>query len=142
MANFLTQGELKSHIYEDVANEITRNDDSIILDAIDTAIDEMKGYLTKYNTVACIDTVLPDARNKKLLSICKQLSCWHLIQLCNTNINYDKYLELYELAIKWLADVQKGIIVPSLPLPAVDPTTPQANQSVKWSSNTKRNHHI
>jgi len=142
MANFLTQGELKSHIYDEVANEITRNDDSIIIEAIDTAIDEMKGYLTKYDTVACMDNVLPAARNKKLLSICKQVSTWHLIQLCNTNINYDKHLELYELAIKWLADVQKGNIVPSLPLPAVNPASPQANQSVKWNSNPKRKHHI
>jgi len=35
MANFLTQGELKSHIYDEVANEITRNDDSIIIEAIE-----------------------------------------------------------------------------------------------------------
>ncbi len=141
MANFLTAGELKTHMYEEVVNEITRNDDSIIDDAIDTAIDEIKGYLRKYDLDACINNVAPDNRNKKLLSVCKDLAAWYLIHLCNVNIDYDKRRDLYDNAVMWLSGVQKGNIVPELSLPAVNEATPQANQSVKWSSNTKRNNH-
>lgn len=142
MANFLTPGELKSHIYEEVANEITRNDDSIIDTAIDTAIDECKGYLSKYDLVATFDTVLPAARNKKLFSVCKDIAAWQLINLCNVNINYEKFSSLYELAILWLAGVQKGQIVPALPLPATNPVSPQDGKPIKWSSNPKKNNHI
>lgn len=141
MANFLTQGELKTHLYEEVANEITRNDDSIIGDAIDTAIDEIKGYLTKYDTVACIDNVTPQNRNKKLLSICKDIASWQLITLCNVNIDYDKRKELYELAIDWLVKVQKGNTVPNLPL-LNQPSTTTPVSNVKWRSNPKRNNHF
>lgn len=129
-------------MYEEVVNEITRNDDSIIDDAIDTAIDEIKGYLRKYDLATCMDNVAPDDRNKKLLSVCKDLSAWYLINLCNVNIDYDKRRDAYDNGIMWLSGVQKGTIVPILPLPATDAQNPQANQSVKWSSNTKRNNHF
>jgi hypothetical protein len=59
MQNFLFPDELKTHVYEENANEITRNDDNIIDEAIDTAIEECKGYLTKYDLVATFDTVGP-----------------------------------------------------------------------------------
>jgi phage gp36-like protein len=143
MANFLTAGELKSHIYEEIANEITRNDDSIIDDAIDTAIDEIKGYLTKYDLVACIDTVLPANRNKKLLSVAKDLATWYLIHLCNVNIDYEKRRDLYDNAVMWLSGVQKGKIVPELPVATIAGTNPaQPTNPIKWQSNPKRNNHI
>jgi phage gp36-like protein len=142
MTTFLTPGELKTHVYEEVANEITRNDDSIINDAIDTAVDEIKGYLRKYDLPTCIDDAAPDQRNKKLLQVCKDVAAWHLITLCNVTIDYDKRRECYEDALNWLRGVQKGTIVPDLPLPAYSAAEPQANQSVKWSSNTKRINHF
>jgi phage gp36-like protein len=143
MANFLTAGELKSHIYEEIANEITRNDDSIIDDAINIAVDEMKGYLTKYNVAACIDTVLPANRHAKLLAICKDLACWYLITLCNVNIDYDKRMDIYDRAIEWLKGVQQGKIVPALPLAIVPNSSPATPVTpIKWQSNPKRNNHI
>ncbi len=141
MANFLTQGELKTHLYDEVVNEITRNDDSIIDDAINTAIDEMKGYLSKYDVATCIDNVPPDSRNKKLLSVCKDIAAWQLINLCNVTINYDVRRDLYEDAIKWLAGVQAGKIVPDLPLAVVGSSTTPVSP-IKWSSNAKRNNHF
>lgn len=141
MANFLTAGELKTHMYEDTVNEITRNDDTIIEDAIDTAIDEIKGYLRKYDLDACINNVSAENRNKKLLSVCKDLAAWYLIHLCNVNIDYQKRMNAYDNGVMWLSGVQKGTIVPELPLPEIDEDAPQANQSIKWKSNPKRNNH-
>jgi phage gp36-like protein len=143
MSNFLTAGELKTHLYEDVVNEITRNDDSIIDDAIDTALDEMKGWLSKYDIDNYFATVAPSARNKKLLSICKDISAWYLIHLCNVTIDYDKWRTLYEDATTWLSQVQKGQVVLTLPQAVVPGSTPPTAVSpVKWASNTKRNNHF
>lgn len=141
MANFLTQGELKTHLYDEVVNEITRNDDSIIDEAIDTAIAEIKSYLSKYDVVRCIDTVPPLTRNKKLLSVCKDIAAWQLINLCNVTINYDVRRDLYEDAVAWLKGVQAGKVVPDLPLAVVGTTSTPVNP-IKWNSNSKRNNHF
>jgi Protein of unknown function (DUF1320) len=143
MQNFLTAGELKTHMYEDVVNEITRNDDAIIDDAIDTAIDEMKGWLSKYDVDNYLATVVPAERNKKLLSVCKDLSAWYLIHLCNVTIDYGKWQELYDSGTTWLSQVQKGQVVLNIPLavvPGSNPATPVS--PIKWSSNSKRNNHF
>jgi phage gp36-like protein len=141
MANFLTAGELKTHLYEEVVNEITRNDDSIIDDAIDTAIDEIKGYLHKYDVAACMDTVPPLERHRKLLSVCKDIAAWQLINLCNVTVGYDVRRNLYEDAIQWLQGVQKGQITPDLPV-AVIPNASTPVAPIKWHSNAKRNNHF
>lgn len=140
MANFLTADELKTHLYEEVVNEITRNDDTIIDEAIDTAIDECKGYLSHYDTATCMDTVLPEDRNRKLLSVCKEIAAWHLINLCNVTIQYDTRLTLYEQAIEWLRGVQKGAIAPGIP-PALSPSNTPIT-GVRWNSNQKRGNHF
>lgn len=143
MANFLKASEIKSHMYEEVANEITRNDDSIIEDAIDTAIDEMKGWLSKYDIENYLNTIAPNLRNKKLLNISKDMSVWYLIHLCNVTIDYNKWRELYDDATTWLSQVQKGQIVLNLPqavVPGSDPV--QAVSPIKWKSNQKRNNHF
>lgn len=142
MANFLTQGELKSHMYEEVVNEITRNNDSTIEDAIETAIDEIKGYLSsKYNITSYLNTVDPSARNKKLLGVAKDLSAWYLIHLCNVTIDYAKWRELYDDGVMYLSRVQKGaIVLNDLPTAIVPGSDPAIQQSpIKWKSNTKRN---
>lgn len=142
MANFVTAGELKTHMYEDVVNEITRNDDSLIDDAIDTAIDEIKGWLSKYDIENYLNTIAPNLRNKKLLSIAKDMSAWYLIHLCNVTIDYAKWRELYDDATTWLSQVQKGQIVLTLPQAVVAGSNPPQNvEPIKWSSNPKRNNH-
>lgn len=145
MANFLTAGELKTHMYEDVVNEITRNDDSIIEDAIDTAIDEIKGFLVaKYNITSYLNTISPSNRNKKLLAVAKDLSAWYLIHLCNVTIDYAKWRELYDDGVMYLSRVQKGAIVlndlPTVTIPGTSPAQPQS--PIKWASNSKRNNHF
>ena len=141
MANFLTPDELKTHLYEEVVNEITRNDDTVIEEAIVTAIDECKGYLSKYDTIACIDNIGPDDRNRKLLSVCKEIAAWHLINLCNVTIKYDSRRLMYEDSIEWLKGVQKGAIIPPLPN-LINPATTMPITGISWKSNRKRGNHF
>lgn len=142
MANFLTIDELKTHLYEETVNEITRNDDTVVETAIETAIDECKGYLSKYDTVSCMDNVAPIDRNRKLLSVCKEIASWHLINLCNVNIQYDTRRAMYEDAISWLESVQKGLVVPvNMPVANI-PNTTTPITGISWKSNHKRGNHF
>lgn len=154
--DYLSIQELKTHLYEEIANEITRDDDAIVQEAILAAIDELKGYLTKYNTNA-IFTFIEDepfatenlwlaGRDRKLLSVAKDVATWHLIRLCNPNIELQLRRVMYEDAVSWLKGVQSGKIDPNLPLP--DPTgvnqdgAGTTDGNIKWSSNYKRNNHF
>jgi len=42
---FLTKNELKTHLYEENVDVISRNDETILTAAIDAAVQEAKGYL-------------------------------------------------------------------------------------------------
>ena len=145
MALFLTSDELKTHVYEEIVNEITRDDDDIITQAIQTAIDEAKGYLTRFDLEAIFDDPEPDERNRMLLATIKDLAAWHLIKLANPNIDIEFRRMLYEDALRWLKGVQKGDIDVALPTP--DNTDDEgvigeSDGAVKWKSNPKRNNHF
>lgn len=153
MADFLSITELKTHLYEEIANEISRNDNTIIEEAIMQGIDEVKSYLPKYDLAVIFKYTVSDtyptlqswlnARNRKLLSVTKDVSAWALIKLANPNIDLSFRRTLYEDAIDWLEKVQKGNADPQLPLlPEV--TGPEGTQSgvIVWGSNSKRNNHF
>ena len=51
-----------------------------------------------------------------LLIFLKDIAAWHLVNICNPNIDLKLRKERYDRAITWLKDVQKGNVVPDLPL--------------------------
>ncbi|HQW47244.1 MAG TPA: DUF1320 family protein [Chitinophagaceae bacterium] len=141
---FLTIAELETHLYGEITEEINRGDDDITQQAIDVALDEVKGYITKYDLDLIFNPLAPEDRNNKLLSVTKDIAVWHLLLLSNPNVELQIRQIRYEDAVKWLANVQKGTIDPLLPLPA--PTVIEGNGSVdgaiKWESNPKRKNHF
>lgn len=142
--DFLSIAELNTHLYEEISDEITREEDSIVQEAIDTAIDEVKGYIAKYD----LDTIFePDAledRNKKLLSVTKDIAVWHVIILGNPNIEIAIREKRYIAAVDWLKGVQKGAIDPLFPMPTTIPVTGNGSDegAIKWRANDKRNNHF
>lgn len=135
---YLDQSMLKTHLYEEIQSEIVQADNTILNNGTDTALDEVRGYLSKYDFDA--EMALPEAdRNKKLLSVCKDVAVWHIIRLANPNIEIEFRRILYEDAMKWLRDVQKGQIVLNIPLPVANTSnTGSTSGTVVWSSNSKR----
>lgn len=141
---YLTTTDLKTHLYEEITNAIVDGDSSIIQDGIDTAMDEARGYLTKFDLDAEFNTIPAADRNKKLISVIKDIAAWEIICLANPNIEIDFRLQRYEFAVNWLKMVQAGKIAPNLPLPA--PSTSSStnggaggtNGTIKWDSNPKR----
>lgn len=153
MAQYLTTAEIKSHLYDEIANEISRNDNSIIESAILEAIDEVKSYLARYDVAAIFSYTASDtyptldswlnARNKKLLSSVKDIAVWALIKLANPNIDLAFRRTLYEDAIEWLVRIQKGTSSPDLPLlPEVTGAEGTTKGAIVWGSNSKRKNHF
>lgn len=106
---YLVKEDLNTHLYGENVNEITRGDDAIAENAIATAIAEAKSKLSRFNLDALFN---PDAANYvtdvNLMNKVKDMACYHLITLCNSNVDYDVKKERYEFAIKWLNDVRDG----------------------------------
>lgn len=137
---FLEIEELKTHVRSESMASIIRSDETIGQAAIDGAMVEAKGYLTRFNT-ALIFGAVTDERNQLLLIFVKDIAVWHLVNLCNPNIDLKLRKERYDRAIKWLEGVQKGMIVPDLPL-AVDDDGNTSGDIIRYGSNQKRKQHF
>lgn len=137
--SYLSNDELGTHLYAENIAVITRGDDTLILAAIDTAIQEAKGYLAAFDIAAIFGATGSD-RNALLLTFVKDIAAWHLINLCNAGSDFKLRQDRYERAIAWLRGVQKGEISPDLPRAEVDgePT----GSAILFGSNEKRNQHF
>lgn len=139
---FITTDELKTHLYEDNVRLIQGDDDTILVAAIDGAIQEARGYLAKYDRDK-IFTAVGDQRNGLLLIFVKDIATWHFVTLCNAGVDLDFRRFRYERAINWLKEVQRGNISPDLPI--VDEDGDGKSDGVGdfiYGSNPKRNQHF
>lgn len=137
--SFLTITELKTHLYNENVDVISRSDDTIVQAAIDAAIAEAKGYLAAFDTA----TVFADtgsSRNALLLVFVKDIATWHFIVLCNAGVEMELRQDRYERAVAWLKAVQKGDISPDLP--AAIETDGETRGVIIFGSNTKREQHF
>jgi phage gp36-like protein len=136
---YLTPNELNTHLHGEIMDAVQREDDSIMQAAIDAAISEMRGYLSYYDVAAILATT-GKSREPILLLYTKDIAVWHFINLANPNIEMELRQIRYDRAITWLRDVQKGVVVPNLPVPVTTDETAQIGK-IKFGSNTKRNTH-
>jgi len=111
---FIEIHELITHLRAESIASIIRNDETLAYAAIDGAVAEAKGYLSRFNTSA-IFSATRDNRHQLLLIFIKDIAVWHLCNLVNPNIDLKLRKERYDRAIAWLKDVQAGIIQPDLP---------------------------
>ncbi|AYD48210.1 phage protein Gp36 family protein [Arachidicoccus soli] len=141
---YLTLNDLTTHIYLEIINEIIRNDATIATKAINAAMGEVKSYLNRFDLVALFgtDTDAPTYNDEYLNSIVKDVACWHILKLANPNIDMAVFRSAYEDAIKFLINIQKGLVDPEYP-PKPDTTDNGFDESgtVGWSSNPKRSNY-
>lgn len=135
---FLTTEELKTHLYSENVNIISRDDDTILTAAVDGAIAEAKGYLAAYDREEIFSTT-GTRRNALLLIFVKDIAVWHFINLCNAGTEIDLRRHRYDRAIDWLKSVQRGDVSPDLPIQE-DQDGPVGG-IIKFGSNPKRNQH-
>lgn len=133
---YLTTTDINTHLYGEQVTAITGDNTDILLNAINAAEAEARGYLTAYD----IDTELARTgsdRNPLLVIIVKDIAVWHFINICNVNTSLELRRDRYARAIDWLKEVQKGAVNPGLPaLPEADQTG-----TILYHSNPKRTNH-
>ena len=126
--------DIKTHLYGEIIDAITRQDDTIIAASIDAAISEAKGYLSDYD-IATIFAQTGSARHPLLLTLIKDMAVWHFLSLSNPSADLQLRRSRYERSIEWLHGVQKRTIIPDLPpIPVVDNIT----GSIRFGSNDPR----
>lgn len=140
---YLTLQELNTHLHDELVETITRGDYAIAESAIDAAMAEAKGYLTRFDT-ARIFTASGSKRNQLLLIFVKDIAVWHLINLCNAGNDLGFRQDRYERAIDWLKGVQRGDVSPDLP--GREPEGGKADKGdpigpIAYGSNPKRCQH-
>lgn len=136
---FLSNGEMKTHLYAENISVIQRDDDTILTAAIQGAMVEAKGYLKAYD----LDKVFSmdgDDRNPLLLIFVKDIATWHFLVLCNAGHELKLRQDRYDRAIAWLRGVQKGDIDPDLPVK--DDGSGQGTGIIKFGSNPPRGQHF
>lgn len=118
-APIIVKADLETHIYEETLNEIARDNDDIINEAIATGIEEVKMYLSKYDLVQMFgdeaEGVSATFSNKYLKSLVKTVVIWNLMTLANINIDYEAKRTLYKDAIEALKMIQAGKSDPRWP---------------------------
>lgn len=150
---FLDKEELKTHLYDYQLEQITEGDDTIIEMAIAAAIEEAESYIRQNNKADVndgrskydVDAVFATTgtqRSPMLLQIVKTLAVWHIVQLCNADMVYDKVKDRYDRAVTWLKDVSRGNITAKLPLLVVpEPSiTDQSMNPWRMGGSAKFNH--
>lgn len=141
---YLVKEDLTGRIYEEIIDEIVRNDDSKVTKAIAGAIQKAKTKLSKYDLIKLFgdDTTDPEIEDQMLKDWVIDIAVWQLIKLANPNISFDTARLAYEDAIKELNEIQAGKSQPEgWPYKDTTGQTAPEGSAVKSYSNPKRSNH-
>lgn len=126
---------MKTHLHQEDVDVISRGDDTLMTAAIDTAMQEAKGYLSKYDKAVIFETTGTE-RNALLLTFLKDIAAWHFLVICNAGSDYKMRQDRYDRAVSWLKAVQRGDISPDLPAAETDKGT------IIFGSNEQKGQHF
>tara|TARA_R110002012_G_scaffold199977_1_gene368926 strand:- start:92 stop:511 length:420 start_codon:yes stop_codon:yes gene_type:complete len=133
----ITIEDLSTHIYPEGMDVISRDDDSNVQEAIDSAILQASQYLGRYNVATIFAT--EDAEEKKkysnLITYVKDIAKWHFIAVANVTVDLDLAERRYTAAMRELKDIRNNI-QPGWPL--LDPEV--SDRPFSSGSNLKFNH--
>jgi hypothetical protein len=143
--------ELKTELYPEIIDAITRSDDAQVIIQIKAAEDFVKGYLFKYDLKALLgtETIAPTVIDENLKKVIKIIACYWLVRKANPNVSLDLFREDWMLMIGtkdepgWLTEIKNGHINPDWPYKPDDLLTTNVDEShinsdVHWGSNYKR----
>lgn len=155
---YLTTEELKSVAYQYQLSEITEGDDTICEMAINSAVEQVKSYLTPGDTkrysdgrprydVETIFAQADDERSPLLLELVKSVALFYIMRLANVDIINQKAQNAYDRAIDYLEKVAAvgkysdapplKLSLPLLPSPDIES---DASLAFRSGSREKFNH--
>ena len=132
---FITKEEIKTHLYDYQVDQITDNDDTIVVSAIDTAVAEVKAYLANRYDVETIFSKTGSERSALVVEHVKVCAVYHLLLLCNVDAIYERYEQAYDRTITFLKQVADGLLSPDLPY--LQTSTGQPTGTIQLKSNKK-----
>lgn len=107
----LLKEDFNTHLYSEVIETISREEEALIEEAIEAAEGEAVGYLERFDTDDLFSQV-DGNRDKTLLMRLKDIAVWHFLAVANPDTDLDYRLGRYKEAIKWLERIQAGKITP------------------------------
>lgn len=134
---FINKVDYGTAIENNILDDITESDDSLISVANNAAIEMMKGYLSSRFDVAAIFSKTGDDRNPVVLMYAIDIALYDLHRRINPRKVPVHRSERYKSAKEWLIDISSGIVNPDLPVPQSG-----NKEYILFGSNTKRSNHI
>ena len=130
---FLNIDDYKQLIKGEDLDTVIESDDDTRISAEKTAQEEMTGYLrNRYNTNS-VFAAEGEERNPVLIMFMIDLALYHLFSSLPGKMGMETRQIRYEAAIKWLKNVNAGIINPGLPYKDED----DSGNPLSWGSNQK-----
>jgi len=119
----------------DAALKIVQQADPAKLEvAINTAVEELSGYLRSRYDTTLIFAATGDNRNEVVVMYACDIALYHLTSSRDGRQGMEIRKERYDRAIKWLEDVQKGNIMPNLPTPSGPDGEEDINNPIRYGS--------
>ncbi len=134
---FLAKADLYLKILQVELNEITRNDDTLVTQALLAAESELRGYLFDNFDVDVIFAATGAARHPMLVDACSDIAIWNLAARVQAGIDLDDRQRRYERAIAWAKAVAKTEFFADLPRRTVT-----AQTQIVYGSNPKRSNYF
>jgi phage gp36-like protein len=136
--NFLTKQDFKVYVQDDILDDIIEMDSRIIDQAVDLAIELVKGYLNARYTVADIFTATGTDRHNSVVDAVLCIAIYKLHSRIQPTAIPDHRKEDYNNMLDWLEKVSEAKINPvGLPEPEEG-----EKDYIKVGSNEKRDNHI
>lgn len=138
MSTFLTTDDYNPLIRDTTLAKVILNDETILDEAEEMAIEEMKSYLAARFDTDAIFSAAGDDRNKAILMRLIDITIYHLwSRTIATQISKIR-VDRYERAIKWLEMCARGELTPDLPIKEDDEGNPE--NRIRYGSNPKNKH--
>jgi hypothetical protein len=141
---YLNPQDLETHLYPELMKEICRGNGGLIQTAINTAVQEAKLFLGRFDTLQLFgdDYTPPTVQDPYLQNLVKDLACWHLLRLSNVNTDLQLFRNAYQDALGTLKEILNGTLQPKGWPYAIDPEDRKdVNEGVSWNSNPKRHNY-
>lgn len=123
--------DFKDRIYAEIQSAIDRDDDGLLQIAIDTAEEEVKGFMGRYD-ITTLFSASGTNRSYLLMKLIKDRAVFEFVKLANPNMNLTFWKELYDDAETMLDKIMNGKLVPNGWPAASTPT----NVNDQWEVST------
>ncbi len=112
---YILKADLLTKILEDELDEITRDDDTILANALSAAEAELRTYLYDSYDVVAIFAATGTDRHQLLVQLGADIAIYYLVARLQAGQDTDDRKSRYDRAITWLKAAQKSETYADLP---------------------------